>query len=566
MAALVALIASAVAGAVAPPAHAAKKKKKAPVITSIAPKDVAVGETLTIRGKNFIRGRKRNTVVFKRDGARAVFVKADVATKKMLRLAVPDSLQEFFSLNAGDPIPTRFRLRVLAKKFGKKFTSNKLSPTVSAPRPARDDKPVAGLPDGDCDGDGEKNKFDGDDDNDGLTDGVELSLSLDPCVADTDKDGLLDKWEFDCDRNGVLNRDQADDDSDLLLDGTETAIGTNPCALDSDGDGVEDGYEYQSALDLNDDEYQGDPNQVLPFPGKRPYPNPLFADASNDYDGDVLTLAEEQALWKYTYEVNRSSSRSLDPLSYSDGNQHSVYTRVAGRRQPALDVAGYDRHQQFLNWASAALYRTVLIPPIAPYAAPAGAGYYDLLDVDLSGGALAPSEVEYSDYDRSGKLADDERDEDADGITNYDESHGRMTPEYWTGCYSMEKAYTIPYAGTRIDDADTDGDGVLDGADDQDHDDIPNHMELSRFAASSLQDWQDGSACRISGSIVFDTTDNNGDGKPDNPNRLPGHFYGRVNPFNPCLPARNSRTCTSHPSTSGSGAPFDDSPDWLSLQ
>ena len=34
---------------------------------------------------------------------------------------------------------------------------------------------------------------------------------------------------------------------------------------------VEDGYEYQSALDLN--HY---PRSIpLPYPGKRPYPNPL---------------------------------------------------------------------------------------------------------------------------------------------------------------------------------------------------------------------------------------------------------------------------------------------------
>ena len=50
------------------------------------------------------------------------------------------------------------------------------------------------------------------------------------------------------------------------------------CNADSDGDGVEDGYEYQSAVDLNDDEYQ-QPNTFLPYPGKRPYPNALFADA-----------------------------------------------------------------------------------------------------------------------------------------------------------------------------------------------------------------------------------------------------------------------------------------------
>ena len=50
--------------------------------------------------------------------------------------------------------------------------------------------------------------------------------------------------------------------------------GSNPCNLDTDGDGVDDGFEYQSAKDLNDDEYQN-PNQFLPYPGKRPYPNPL---------------------------------------------------------------------------------------------------------------------------------------------------------------------------------------------------------------------------------------------------------------------------------------------------
>src|SRR3954471_12897524 len=91
-AASVALLASAVAGAAAAPSYAAAKKQ-APVISSIAPKDVAVGEQLTIRGKHFVPGRSRNTVVFKRDGARAVFAKAQVGTKKMLRIKVPTSLQ-----------------------------------------------------------------------------------------------------------------------------------------------------------------------------------------------------------------------------------------------------------------------------------------------------------------------------------------------------------------------------------------------------------------------------------------------------------------------------------------
>jgi hypothetical protein len=507
LAASVALFASALAGA-APAADAAKKKKKAPVITSVAPKDVAVGEALTIRGRHFLPGRNKNTVVFKRKGARALFVKAEFGTKKMLRVTVPPTVQKLFAIKAGNPVPTRFRLRVLAKKFGKKFTSLKRSPLISGPRP-----PKPALPDdqGDCDGDGAKNKVD------------------------------------------------EDDDNDLLSDVTEKAIGIDPCKLDTDGDGVEDGYEYQSAKDLNDDEYQGDPNQVLPYPGKRPYPNPLFADAVSDYDGDVLTLAEEQSLWKYTYSVNHSAARTLDTLSYSDGNQYSIHTRVNGRRAPALAVAGYERHQQFLNWAAANAYMTILIP-VGP-----AVGFHDLRDANMNN-TLEDSERDYIDFPpANGWISDNERDEDADGLSNYDETHGRMTPEFWAGCYSMEKPYGIGYAASKVDDADSDGDTVLDGADDQDHDDIPNIMELSRIVASGLNDTQEGSACRVAPGIVFDQTDANGDGKPDNPNALHPTAYGRVNPFNPCLPAKNSRTCTLHPGVSGAAAPFDDSPNWFSL-
>jgi hypothetical protein len=38
----------------------------------------------------------------------------------------------------GNPSPTRFRVRVLARKFGRAFTATRLSPVVSPPRPAKD--------------------------------------------------------------------------------------------------------------------------------------------------------------------------------------------------------------------------------------------------------------------------------------------------------------------------------------------------------------------------------------------------------------------------------------------
>ena len=134
MAAAGAIIASAAAGALAPDAGA-KKRKKAPVIQSVAPKNVSIGETLTIRGKNFVRGRDKNTVVFKRDNSKAVFVKAEVGTRKLLRVTVPTASPISSSSLDGTQIATPFRLRVLAKKLSKKFTTGSLVPLIGPEKP-----------------------------------------------------------------------------------------------------------------------------------------------------------------------------------------------------------------------------------------------------------------------------------------------------------------------------------------------------------------------------------------------------------------------------------------------
>jgi len=561
IAALAALAAPATAGA-APTAPTTKATKtravKAPVITAVTPMDVAVGEWLVLRGHHFVRGAKKNTVVFKRRGARAVFAKAEYGTAKLLKIQVPASLQAIMTPKNGNPAPTRFRVRVLARKFGRAFTATRLSPVVSPPRAAKTETPAPTSAEGDCDGDGARNSGDADDDNDNLTDVVELSLGTNPCVVDTDGDGTADTWEFDCDRDGLLNRDEADDDDDLLSDTLEAAIKTDPCNKDSDGDGVDDGFEYQSAKDLNDDEHQ-QPNKDLPYPGKRPYPNALFADADVDYDGDTLTLKEEFNLWVYSTTVTKTDARTLTPLSYSDGEQYSRSRRIAdgsdaGRRQPTLRREGYDKQDQFLGWANDAGYGRVVVANLWWWT-PLYSLYGDRAELPLfdanRDGNVSDAEKYYYDEDGNGWLSDDERDEDADGLSNYDETHGRLTPEYWKSCYGGEKPYYVPYTGTDPADADTDGDGVLDGADDQDNDDVPNIMELSRRAASGYDD-TDGRDCapRKDPSLPTDPA-RSGD-------------YGRVNPFNPCLPNLGSRTCPRH-YNGNTGAPFDDSPDWFSF-
>ena len=67
------------------------------VITKVTPKNVSVGETLIITGKNFRAGKDKNTVLFKRDGGKALFVKAGLPTKKQITVVVPKSLEKYMA-------------------------------------------------------------------------------------------------------------------------------------------------------------------------------------------------------------------------------------------------------------------------------------------------------------------------------------------------------------------------------------------------------------------------------------------------------------------------------------
>jgi hypothetical protein len=107
-----------------------------------------------------------------------------------------------------------------------------------------------------------------------------------------------------------------------------------------------------------------------------------------------------------------------------------------------------------------------------------------------------------------------------------------MKQSYWTGLYDKEAPYYLTYGDedSRLDDEDSDGDGIRDGADDADHDDVPNLMECSRAMAAS-------------DPYVAET------------------WQGFVNPFNPCLPHPRSRSCKTYIGVGPNGkswAPFVD--------
>jgi IPT/TIG domain len=405
---------SAVALVALPGMAEAKKSGLKPVITRVSPMRISVGKVLVIRGKHFRSTRKGNTIIFRSNAGRTAFAKPSRASTTKLVVRVPAAVAHLLTVKDAKQRPTRLKLRVLAGKFSS-YTSRRLSPVVT------------GVGEGDGGG--------------GTATGA--------CDTGTDYDG------------------------DLLSNSLELAIGTDPCLRDTDKDGVEDGFEYQSALDLN--HYPTNP--PLPYPGKRPYPNPLDpSDANTDYDGDSLTQREEFAAWMdFSSDGVARAGRptSLANLTYSDGLQQS---KVVG--------------------------------------APAG-------------GTLANWVL---DFNADGVLYDDERDADGDGISNYDEQHGRFTEVWWPAEHDgtnepKESKYPdINFldvadldSGLALVVADADGDGVKDGFDDQDHDGLSNQFELRR-----PDTWQ--------ADAITNHTDD----------------WAYTNPFNPCKPF-NSTRCHKHP-------------------
>jgi IPT/TIG domain len=304
----------------------------------------------------------------------------------------------------------------------------------------------------------------------------------------------------DCDRDGTPDAIDTDDDNDLLLDTVEARIGTDPCNPDSDGDTMTDGWEYKSALDLYNrscrlnQDYPAPCAAVVPSPSTRDYPNPLNYDANTDYDGDGLTAKEEFDAWS-AKATKDPAWRNLTNLWYSDGLQASQDTSApndgcVGIPAPAVPFNGLTTYAQF-DWGPSGTAPDLSDPA------------YRVYSLDRVGRHAG-----------DGCLDDAERDEDGDFLTNWDETHGGFSDGTWWQRVYDEPAYPVSYGATSFLNPDSNNNGVVDGLDDADHDDFLNVEEVTRGPQSHT-----GSTDLSARSGLW------------------------VDPYNPCLPSVESRTC-----------------------
>jgi hypothetical protein len=460
-----------------------------PKVTSVAPLKLKIGEKLTIKGSGFRSGKNKNTVIFKAKGARAVFVKAEKATKARLTVKVPAKLAAFLKVRSGQAVATRFQLRVLSKKLSKAYTPTGKSPSIA---------PATGATTGGA-----------------ATTPAKTVAAVVPATPQAAPAPTATIAAPNCDGDSQIDAVDADDDNDILPDTLERQIGTTVCDADSDDDGMEDGWEYQSATDWNAlscpaAEYPTPCPGAKPYPAKRPYVNPLFADAGKDYDGDYLPAGLEHAMWK-AHKPN-----TLTNMWYSDGKQASQDSN------PADGCVGLVEDPTNGHVAG---YPTGLMAYPTPAKTNGTPRYQWLYGLDAYTLDTETSGINH------GCLSDEERDEDGDFLSNAQEANLMMTGPAYVQALYQEPAFKEVLEGTDLLDPDTDGDGIVDGIDDQDQDDFWNVEEIRRGWESSVEEKH------------ADGADQDTNPDPSTASDTGKRTGLWVDPYNPCLPWIHSRSC-----------------------
>ena len=304
----------------------------------------------------------------------------------------------------------------------------------------------------DLDSDGLINALDPDDDNDGVLTKDEISgsgyprypgITTNPYMADTDQDGLTDRQEL----TYGTNPQAYSSDADTLSDGHEVrrwdpvaakwiGWGTNPLDPDTDHDGIKDGEGVDGMVDAAGNPVDTDGDGMI---------NALDADSDNDglNDGQEKILATDPANF------------DTDGDGWPDGYEYHLAARGFDPK-----VADIDNDRDGLpNGVETAWWKTLTnyndsdgdgIPDMKE--GPDSTGWYM---VDQAGNRLpAGSTVGIKmplDSDNDALVNALDSDSDNDGIPDEMERQGVVDVH-------GQRVHTDPYK------ADTDGDGLSDGA------------------------------------------------------------------------------------------------------
>lgn len=345
----------------------------------------------------------------------------------------------------------------------------------------------------DSDGDGLINALDPDSDDDGLFDGTELGLdcmnpatdtslghctadadagktTTDPLNADTDGGGVIDGAE-DANLDGAIDSGETDptaghgdddstnidSDGDGLSDAVETHIGSDPQDADSDDDGVLDGDEANYADDTDGDGL----------------PNVLDVDSDNDalFDGTEVGSqcndpSTDVSKGHCRADADPSTSTSMVDADTDDGGviDGSEDTNLNGKLDPGeLDpTEGHGTDDGSVKDADGDGLSDDLEDTLGT----------DKNDTDSDDDGVPDGEEANpsNDEDGDGKINALDEDSDQDGLFDGTEGgYNCSNPDI-----DKTKNHCIPDADpkttTSMVNPDTDGGGVLDGAEDFDKD------------------------------------------------------------------------------------------------
>jgi hypothetical protein len=316
-------------------------------------------------------------------------------------------------------------------------------------------------------------RADADEDGDGLNNGEEVTIGVDPFDSDTDDDGLPDGWEvtygLDPKDSTGNNGADGDPDGDGLTNEEEYNNGTNPQNSDTDGDGLPDGWETDHGLDptdpTGDNGADGDPDDD-DLTNQEEY-NGGTDPKNNDTDNDGLPDG-----WEVTY--------GLDPTDpYGDNGPYG---------DP--DGDGLTNKEEYDNGT-------------------------DPHNPDTDGDGLPDGwEVKY-DLDPTDPTGENgaDGDPDGDGLTNKEEYDNNTNPRKpdtdGDGLLDGEEVHTWHTDPT---DWDTDGDGLPDGWETQ-------CIQLNPLDASDADDDADNDGLTNQQEYALGTApcnpDTDGDGCPD---------------------------------------------------